>query len=132
MGTRSLLGYQRADGKIYSQYQQFDGYPNVRGVKYYIEVLKGLQALKSEENPTPAMFTRIQHYLNEIQYASGHSVRSHMINTFNYHDGQKKHKDGSDFFDIAIFKNKKKLQVFVDSLISHGYFCTDGVICQNL
>ena len=28
----------------------------------------------------------------------------------NYHDGNKKHFDGSDFFDIIIFKNKKKLQ----------------------
>lgn len=50
----------------------------------------------------------------------------------NYHDGQKKHQDGSDFFDIAIFKNKKKLQRFVDSLRTQGYSCTDGVICQNL
>ena len=27
-----------------------------------------------------------------------------------YHDGKKKHKDGSDFFDIQIFRNKKDLQ----------------------
>jgi len=27
----------------------------------------------------------------------------------NYHDGCKKHRDGSNFFDIATFKNKKKL-----------------------
>ena len=25
-----------------------------------------------------------------------------------YHDGKKKHKDGSDFFDIQIFKRKQK------------------------
>ena len=28
----------------------------------------------------------------------------------NYHDGVKKHKDGSSFYDITIFKNKVKLQ----------------------
>ena len=38
-----------------------------------------------------------------------------------YHDGEKKHKDGSDFFDIAIFKNKKKLNVFTAKLKSEGY-----------
>ena len=30
-----------------------------------------------------------------------------------YHDGKKKHKDGSDFFDIQIFRNKKDLAKFV-------------------
>jgi len=38
-----------------------------------------------------------------------------------YHDGQKKHKDGSDFFDIATFKNKKKLEIFIKSLESVGF-----------
>lgn len=39
----------------------------------------------------------------------------------NYHDGTKKHTDGSDFFDIDIFKNKKKFNEFVQSLINDGY-----------
>jgi len=39
----------------------------------------------------------------------------------NFHDGVKKHGDGSDFFDIAIFKNKKKLNAFIKSLASDGY-----------
>lgn len=30
----------------------------------------------------------------------------------NYYTG-KKHRDGSKFFDIAIFKNKKKMQEFI-------------------
>jgi hypothetical protein len=38
-----------------------------------------------------------------------------------YHDGIKKHNDGSEFFDIAIFKNKKLLNIFVASLVSDGY-----------
>ena len=32
-----------------------------------------------------------------------------------YYTG-KKHKDGSNFFDIAIFKNKKKLNKFIEDL----------------
>lgn len=38
-----------------------------------------------------------------------------------YHNGVKKHKDGSDFFDIGIFKNKKKLKDFKNILIADGY-----------
>ena len=39
----------------------------------------------------------------------------------NYHDGVKKHADGSNFYDIAIFKNKQKLQAKIDELVKEGY-----------
>jgi hypothetical protein len=39
----------------------------------------------------------------------------------NFHDGVKKHKDGSDFYDIAIFHNKKKLVLFLKELARAGY-----------
>lgn len=39
----------------------------------------------------------------------------------NYYNGVKKHKDGSDFYDVAIFSNKKKLDDFVKELKSKGY-----------
>jgi hypothetical protein len=38
-----------------------------------------------------------------------------------FHNGIKKHKDGSIFFDIAIFKNKKKLNEFISYLLKNGY-----------
>jgi hypothetical protein len=38
-----------------------------------------------------------------------------------YHNGEKKHKDGSDFFDIAIFKNKKIMNTFINNLKKEGY-----------
>lgn len=41
--------------------------------------------------------------------------------TINYHDGIQTHKDGSPFFGIAIFKNKKKLNKFTNYLIKEGY-----------
>jgi hypothetical protein len=41
--------------------------------------------------------------------------------TISYHDGKEKHKDGSDFFGIQIFKNKKDLETFRKSLLSKGY-----------
>lgn len=39
----------------------------------------------------------------------------------NYHDGVKKHKDGSDFFDIEIFKNQKDLEAFKKALLQKGF-----------
>ena len=39
----------------------------------------------------------------------------------NYHDGVKKHKDGSDFFDVKIFKNQKDLEAFKKDLVSKGF-----------
>ncbi|MDG6912643.1 MAG: hypothetical protein JRN35_06120 [Nitrososphaerota archaeon] len=41
--------------------------------------------------------------------------------TVSYHNGVKKHRDGSPFFDIAIFRNKKKLDAFVRKLRVEGY-----------
>lgn len=41
--------------------------------------------------------------------------------TVSYHNGVKTHRDGSPFFDIAIFRNKKKLQEFINKLILDGY-----------
>jgi hypothetical protein len=39
----------------------------------------------------------------------------------NFHDGVKTHKDGSRFFDIAIFHNKKKMNLFIKKLKDEGY-----------
>jgi hypothetical protein len=38
-----------------------------------------------------------------------------------FHNGEKIHTDGSKFFDINIFKNKKTLNKFVSELIIVGY-----------
>jgi hypothetical protein len=39
----------------------------------------------------------------------------------NYHDGVKTHNDGSAFYDIACFRNKKKMKSFIKSLVNDGY-----------
>lgn len=38
-----------------------------------------------------------------------------------FHDSNKKHPDGSDFFDVKLFKNKKKLGTFLKELRNGGY-----------
>jgi len=39
----------------------------------------------------------------------------------NFHDGTKTHSDGSPFYDIRIFGNKKDKARFVKSLLAKGY-----------
>ena len=39
----------------------------------------------------------------------------------NYHDGEKIYSDGSDFYDMKIFNNRKRLAKFVDDLRQNGY-----------
>jgi hypothetical protein len=94
MGTRSLLGYDLGNGKLYVQYMQFDGYPEVRGREYYVEVLRGLMemgdSIKTKEGkPSLAFFTRIKNYLNEKQYSSGHSIGNHFTVTKEDWEGMK-------------------------------------------
>jgi len=38
-----------------------------------------------------------------------------------FHDGHKTHPDGSPFFDIAIFTNKRGLLKAIDRLEKQGY-----------
>jgi len=38
-----------------------------------------------------------------------------------YHDGTSTHKDGSDFYHIALFSNKKAFARFIKDLKSQGY-----------
>ena len=47
-----------------------------------------------------------------------------------YHDGTKFHKDGSEFFDIATFRNKKKKDAFITQL-AKGCTHEIGTVCTN-
>lgn len=108
MGTRSLLGYELPTGKIYYQYMQFDGGPERKGQEFYEGVLTGLTDITFEgENsvqifphPNNVFFKRIQHFLNEYQYKSGHSVNAHGI------------IDQNDWFGQKIDENQEWMYVF--------------------
>ena len=39
----------------------------------------------------------------------------------NYHDGKKFHNDGSRFFDILLFRNKRKFEKTIKTLLMDGY-----------
>jgi hypothetical protein len=51
-----------------------------------------------------------------IRYNIGKA--KYVVSFFN---GKKTHKDGSPFFDIEIFKNKRKVKIFTNNLLLSGY-----------
>lgn len=51
-----------------------------------------------------------------IQYGIGKSKY-----VVSYHNGIRFHEDGSEFFDVRIFKNKKNTEKFIQELKQEGY-----------
>jgi hypothetical protein len=51
-----------------------------------------------------------------IQYNIG--TAKYVVNHYN---GADKNKDGSEFWQIAIFKNKKRMNGFIKELKNYGY-----------
>ena len=47
--------------------------------------------------------------------------------TISYHNGEKTHKDGSPFYDIEVFRNKKMRDSFIRKLESRGYKCRESI-----
>lgn len=45
----------------------------------------------------------------------------------NYHDGVQTHRDGSPFYGIKIFGNKRKANSEINSLLRQGYTATNGI-----
>jgi hypothetical protein len=41
--------------------------------------------------------------------------------TVYFHDGVKTHRDGSEFFDVEMFRNRKKKDAFIRDLQTRGY-----------
>jgi hypothetical protein len=51
--------------------------------------------------------------------------------TVNYHDGVDTHPDGSPFYGIHTFKNKKKYEAFKKELVRDGYKEVSGAIFES-
>jgi len=83
MGTRSLLAYDMKNGGYHVQYMQFDGYPSVKGKEFYETIVTSLQECPSHftknGKPNSAFFKRIKHFLDNYQYASGHSIDNNWV-----------------------------------------------------
>lgn len=51
----------------------------------------------------------VQYNIGKVKYA------------VSYHDGVQKHRDNSPFYGVEIFKNKKKMDMFIVGLEKEGY-----------
>ena len=58
--------------------------------------------------------------MSNKMFRTGHNIGKAKY-TVSEHDGVQTHKDGSPFFGIAIFRNKKKMQAYVRKLMAEGY-----------
>lgn len=77
MGTRSLLGYEGTDKKVYYQYLQFDGYPTVQGKNFFHFVQKTFREAPSHftngARPNSVFFEMIVDYFNYKKWSTAHS-----------------------------------------------------------
>jgi hypothetical protein len=64
-----------------------------------------------------------------LHYQGENQMKTYRVNpqigtskhSVSFHDGESKHKDGSEFFDLKIFKTKRQLAKFVKYLQNNGY-----------
>ena len=89
-------------------------YAKHKGAKQEIKYLKSISKTLSKKDPRESVNEGNKRYNQKDGVGKSKYVIS-------YHDGKKKHKDGSDFFDIQIFRNKKDLAKFVNTLHKGGY-----------
>lgn len=89
-------------GNVYYEYR-----PNRLDVKQPSKKAKYPKLEKGGE--TSSKRFNIMHNVGKAKYV------------INYHDGEKTHKDGSPFYDIATFKNIKDFLAFKKKLIADGY-----------
>lgn len=83
---------------------------NHDGYDSNIVVRRGKTYGKIKKNPLSGKkLYYIQYNVGKAKYA------------VNFHDGIKKHKDGSAFYDIRIFHNKKDFKKFEQHLLKTGY-----------
>ena len=77
-------------------------------VKLFEDYLNENEKPLSVNSPKKKVYYE-QHGIGNVKY------------TVNFFDGISKHKDGSDFYDIRTFSNKKKLNAFISELEKDGY-----------
>lgn len=106
-----------------SDYMPEEG--DVEESRYMRESRKSKRRVMLENRLRAVIRPIVRSILNEgkKQYYTMNNVGSSKY-TLNFHDGVKKNKDGSDFWDIRIFKNKTDLAKAMVQLGKQGY--TEG------
>ena len=74
-----------------------------------IDITDALDEMKAKEEVKPVKLYNTTFGVGTAKYV------------VNFHDGIKRHKDGSRFYDIRIFSNKKGMEKFIKELEKEGY-----------
>jgi len=100
---------------------KFGKVDNISKQGHIVIVYSGKTKKKYDENES----VRIDESISKINEGKKRYREQHGIGkakyTVSFHDGKQKHKDGSDFFGMKIFKNKKALNDFITELEKKGY-----------
>ena len=98
--------------------------------KYYFDVLDENGNVLTQDLASKEKFERNFRHFPKMAKGRALEGKKRFYETYNvgrskyvvsFHDGLKKHNDGSDFFGARIFKNKKDLEAFKKELLSNGY-----------
>ena len=83
---------------------------------------------------------RVNEYLDMLLEAKDDGQKKYHVfphqvgktrNIVDFHDGVKKHKDGSEFWDMRSFSRKKDMESFVKELIAQGYRESKGPLYES-
>ena len=104
-------------------YQIFNSFNN--NPKKFIQTLDDMAKIRKASNKQPKGVNFNKGKKEFVKEGKKRFRQRHGIGRAKYtvssHDGKSKHKDGSDFFDINIFKNKKDLNNYMNDLRRKGY-----------
>ncbi len=95
-------GWDRKGKESTKKSKKYEG-KEMKNIKLVTEMIK--KQLSESDNKV----FNIKHNVGKAKYV------------INYHDGIKKHKDGSPFFDIQIYSNKKDFDKAIKLLKQDGY-----------
>ncbi len=93
--TIRIKPYQRSKGTI--------------KVKGHMRTIETKNVSPTSKAPINRKKYYVQENIGKVKYA------------LSFHDGKKKNRDGSPFYDLRTFKNKKDLENEINKLKSQGY-----------
>lgn len=105
-------GYARYGKDNVVTHRQFGG--TLQKLDKPFKLDKPLKKEEAELKPVPSLEEGAKRY----KEMSNVGTAKYLVS---FHDGIKKHNDGSDFFDIQIFKNKEEKNKFITDLEGKGY-----------
>jgi hypothetical protein len=122
--------YVTEDGKKRRFQLQFEWGELKKGLRVFMESLRKSHVKAHMRKTKSGKVVAVRDHTNSrtkktYREHSNIGAAKHVIS---FHDGKKKHEDGSDFYDIKIFRSQKEKQTFVRELDGQGYTNHDNAV----